>query len=271
MVVELLLGVVCGIVLSLLFGFGPAFFSQIQISLQYGFKKAYPFAFGVSAGDVIIVFLMLTVLKNIDCTELLHNVWVVSIGSLALGVMGFISFRKKVSDVSGEGSRIRFESKGGTPRRATIFAQGFIINFVNPFIWIYWVSVIALLSGETDLTLAQRYIFFLGLLLTTLALDVLKCKLASLLHRIITAKVLNTINKVTAVIMFVFAAYFLIAMINYQTNPEAREREQQQSPQSTEMIRKIRSFQPDSLTLHLRGPKHADSGRREDSTPPPIL
>ena len=63
---ELLLGIVCGIALSLFFSFGPAFFSQIRTSIQYGYRKSYPFAFGVSAGDVIIVFLMLTVLKNVN-------------------------------------------------------------------------------------------------------------------------------------------------------------------------------------------------------------
>ena len=77
---ELILGILCGIALSLFFSFGPAFFSQLRTSIQYGYRKSYPFAFGVSAGDVIIVFLMLTVLKNVDLYELLHNVWVASIG-----------------------------------------------------------------------------------------------------------------------------------------------------------------------------------------------
>ena len=249
MLIELLLGIVCGIALSLFFSFGPSFFSQLQTSIQYGFRKAYPFAFGVSAGDIIIVGLMLTVLKPDLCIEMLHNPWVASIGGAVIATMGIINLRKKVTHVENRESRIKFQSKEGDPRRLTIFVQGFIINFVNPLIWIYWISVITLLTGELELTMAERYIFFIGILGTTLSLDILKCKLASLLQRIITAKVLNITNKITGIILFVFATYLIGSMINYQVNPQAREQEQNKSSQSTEMIKKIHQMQNDTVTF----------------------
>ena len=92
---ELLLGILCGIALSLFFSFGPAFFSQLQSSIQYGYRKAFPFAFGVSASDIIIVFLMLTVLKNVELYELLHNTYVAIGGAAVLGAMGVYYLRKK--------------------------------------------------------------------------------------------------------------------------------------------------------------------------------
>ena len=107
--IELILGIVCGIALSLLFSFGPAFFSQLRTSIQYGFKKSYPFAFGVSAGDVIIVFLVLTVFKNVNLYEVLHNVWVASIGGAVLLIMGIHSFSKEVDSLEGKESRIKFK------------------------------------------------------------------------------------------------------------------------------------------------------------------
>lgn len=263
--IELILGIVCGIALSLLFSFGPAFFSQLRTSIQYGFKKSYPFAFGVSAGDVIIVFLVLTVFKNVNLYEVLHNVWVASIGGAVLLIMGIHSFRKEVDSLEGKESRIKFKDKGGEPRRRHIFFQGFVINFVNPLIWIYWVSVIALLTGELNLNPIERYIFFIGVLGTTLGLDVLKCKLASLLQRIITAKVLNITNKITAFVMFFFAGYLVISMILYQVSPKAREREQQQEPNTTKVIKKIHDLQNiDSINL-LR-PR---TGARSEGALPP--
>ena len=156
--IELILGIVCGIALSLFFSFGPAFFSQIRTSIQYGYRKSYPFAFGVSAGDVLIVFLMLTVLKNVNLYELLHNVWVASIGGAVLIIMGIYYLKKEVSSLEGKESRIKFKSIGSDPRRRTIFMQGFIINFVNPTIWIYWVSVIALLTGELNLSVTPHVV-----------------------------------------------------------------------------------------------------------------
>lgn len=239
---ELLLGIVCGIALSLFFSFGPAFFSQIRTSIQYGFRKSYPFAFGVSAGDVVIVALMLTVLKNADLYGVLHNVWVASIGGAVMVFMGIYFFRKKVHSletIEENGPRIKFRNADGDPRRRTIFFQGFLINFVNPTIWIYWISVITLVTGELNLTIFERYVFFIGVLGTTLAMDTLKCKLASMLQRIITARVINVSNRVCGVILFAFAAYLVVSMVRFQTHPEEGEPDQKQTVKSTEMIKNL--------------------------------
>ena len=256
---ELLIGIVCGLALSLFFSFGPAFFSQLRTSIQYGYRRSYPFAFGVSAGDVLCVGLMLTVLKNVDLFVALHNVWVASIASAVLIMMGVHYFKKEVTSLEGKESRIKFKSKDGDPRRLTVFFQGFVINFVNPFIWIYWVSVVALVSGEFGMVGIKRYIFFAGLLGTTLSMDLLKCKLASLLQRMVTAKVLNISNKVCAGIMFAFAAYLLGSMILYQVSPKAREREQSQPNNKTEMIKKIHNLQMDSLGQRMPWGKKNDT------------
>ena len=256
---ELFLGILCGVALSLFFSFGPAFFSQLRMSIQYGYRKSYPFAFGVSASDVIIVFLMLTVLKNVDLYELLHNVWVASIGGLVLVLMGIHFMHKEVTDMGKRGSKIKFKSIGGDPRRRTIFMQGFVINLANPLIWIYWVSVIALMTGELNLSITERYIFFIGVLGTTLGLDILKCKLASMLQRIITARLLNITNKICAVVMFVFAGYIIVSMVLYQVSPKVREHEQQQTPSSTQMIKKIHHLQKtDSSTAFWRSMRTQD-------------
>lgn len=247
---ELLLGILCGIALSLFFSFGPAFFSQLQSSIQYGYRKAFPFAFGVSASDIIIVFLMLTVLKNVELYELLHNTYVAIGGAAVLGAMGVYYLRKKplTATAPGTHSRLKFKMEGGQMRRSTIFLHGFIINLMNPLIWVYWVSVVTLVTGEFNLTIAERYLFFIGVLGATLSLDLLKCKLASLLQRIITARVLNITNKATAVIMFAFAAYMVVSMVLYQTDPKSRERQQQNNP--AEMFKNIHNL--GDSTLHIK-------------------
>ena len=258
--VELLLGIICGVTLSLFFSFGPAFFSQLRTSIQYGYRKSYPFAFGVSASDVLVVFLLLTVLQNVNLYEVLHNVWVASVGGAVLIMMGVHYFRKEVDDIKEKETRLKFKSKEGEPRRLSIFGQGFLINIVNPFIWIYWISVIALVSGELNLTVNERYIFFIGMLGTTLALDIVKCKLASMLQKMITAKVLNITNKACAIVMWGFAGYLIVSMILYQVSPKAREREQNQPNNKTEMIKKLHNLQKiDSLG------ELAPWGRRHDT------
>lgn len=275
MIEQLIFGIICGIALSLFFSFGPAFFSQLRTSIQYGFKRSYPFAFGVSAGDVLIVFLMLTVLKEFDPDRLynaLHTPWVATLGGAVLACMGIYYFRKKITHVNEDTkSRIKFKSVDGEPRRRTIFMQGFLINFINPLIWIYWVSVVTLLTGELKLSLAERYIFFVGVLGTTLGLDILKSKAASLLQRVITARLLNITNKATAIIMFGFAAYLVISMIIYQVDPAARERGQQQEPISTQMMRGVQTKKIDTSLLSPVNSKKNPADHEENiDTPDPV-
>jgi hypothetical protein len=87
---------------------------------------------------------------------------------------------------------------------------------------------------------------------STLGLDILKCKLASMLQQIITAKLLNITNKICAVVMFAFAAYIVVSMVLYQVSPKVREHEQQQGPpSSTQMIKKIHHLHKDENTFSL--------------------
>jgi hypothetical protein len=56
--------------------------------------------------------------------------------------------------------------------------------------------------------------------------------------------------------MFAFAGYIVVSMALYQVSPEVREHEQQQTPSSTQMIKKIHHLQKaDSSTAFWHLPK----------------
>lgn len=235
---ELLIGILCGIALSLLFSFGPAFFGLIQSSIEHGFRRAMAYAVGVSLSDVLVVALMLTVFKNVDMEAVLHNIYVALIGGAGIIAMGVYTFRKKTKPASGKHGHMKFRSTENVGRKQLLL-HGFLLNILNPFIWVYWISVITLLSGEMGLRGAERYLFFTGLLGATLGCDLLKCRLAAMLQQMITAKVLNIFNMVTGLIMIAFGVYLIGAMVVYQTNPEAREKEQEAIPQKTKVIQDL--------------------------------
>ena len=249
---ELIIGILCGIALSLFFSFGPAFFGLIQNSIEHGFRRAMAFAVGVSLSDILVVFLMLTVFKNVDMEAALHNIYVALIGGAGIIVMGVYTFRKKTKPASGKHGHMKFKSLENVGRKQLLL-HGFLLNILNPFIWVYWVSVITLLSGEVGLYGAERYVFFAGLLGATLGCDLLKCRLAAMLQQLITAKVLNIFNRVTGLILIAFGVYLIVAMVVYQTNPKVREKEQEKVPQSTKIIQ----------SLHNQVGK--DSARRADT------
>ncbi len=219
---ELLLGMLSGVLLSLFFSFGPAFFSLLQTSIHYGYKRAAPFAFGVFVADFFIVFLMLTVLKNVNMYGVLHDPWVASIAGIVILAMGIYTLFKRPSriEMSEDGTEVQMPN---VEKRRYVFIRGFLLNFVNPLIWIYWVSMIALMLGETGASSSEVYVFFAGLLGATLSLDLIKCKTASLFHRIITDRVLLIINRVVGVILIVFAFYVVFSMVLFHSDPDAQQ------------------------------------------------
>lgn len=236
-VIILLKGIISGVLLSLFFSFGPAFFSLLQTSIHYGYRRAMPFAFGISAGDILMVFLMLTVLKNVDMYGILHNVYVASVASIMIVCMGLFTMFYRVKRPYDSSEKELPDRVSSSESSYSVFFRGFLINLVNPMIWVYWVSVIALMLGETDNTTAEVYLFFIGLLSATLLLDLLKCKMASLLQQVITPRILNICNKVIGVVLILFAVYIFSSMVLFNTDSEAKQ--QQQIIQQTEMLKSM--------------------------------
>lgn len=234
---EFLVGIICGVLLSLFFSLGPAFFSLIQNSIHHGFRKAVSFAAGVSLSDIVIVLLMLTVLSNLDLNALLHNVYVSIIGGAATAIFGILTYRSKVkSAASGEG-RLKFSSIEVT-HRWQLMLKGFLLNILNPLIWLYWVSIITFLSAEMNLGVRERYFFFIGMLLAVFGTDVLKCRLAAMLQHWFTARIMNIFNKITGIILIAFSFYLVISMVRYQTG----HGKEPSNLKKTGLVQKVHNF-----------------------------
>jgi len=251
-----LLGIVGGIALSLFFSFGPAFFSQIQASIHYGFRNAVPFVFGVSASDVLIVLSLLLISRNVpidNLVDLINNRWVLYTGACILCAFGLYTMFLKTKRTAGEQEteRISFQNVQA-PSHFSIFMRGLLLNIFNPLLWIYWSTLVTLLLlNESDLTIAQRCLFFTGVLVTTLSMDILKCKLASLLQRIITYRFLKIFNKCIGLILIGFAAFMV-----YSASPKADTSNNQKSVEMMEGLMNSKPQMP-----HFR--------HRDSLTPPP--
>ena len=239
-----LLGILGGIALSLFFSFGPAFFSQLQASIHYGFRNAVPFAFGVSTSDVTIVALLLLISRNIPMDEmilLLNNRWVIYIGAGVVAGFGlytmFLKTRRAAE--SSENDKINFRNVQ-IPSRLSVYLHGLTLNFFNPVIWLYWATLVTILVfGDSEISIGHRYLFFGGVLSATLSMDVLKCKLASLLQRIITYRFLKIFNKTVGLILIGFAIVMVAStMPRFENNGNNR---------SVEMMQEIMNSKPPAL------------------------
>lgn len=213
-----LLGILGGIALSLFFSFGPAFFSQIQASIHYGFRNAVHFAYGVSTSDVLVVCILLLISKNIPMDEmlaLLNNRWIAYVGACVVAGFGLYTMLIKTRRAAEVGANDKISLRPiQNPSPLTTYFRGLSLNFFNPGIWIYWATLVTILiCGDNEISLGQRYLFFGGVLSATLCMDILKCKLASLLQRIITYRLMNIINKCLGLILIGFAVFMVATTI----------------------------------------------------------
>ena len=239
---EILIGILCGLALSLFFSYGPAFFALLQNSINYGFRKGVAFEMGVNASDILIVVLMLTLLHNVDLAPILHNPWVACIGGGAMMALGVATMLRKPA--KREGNRLVFEN---VPRGRELMVHGFALNTVNPSVWLYWISLITIISGEVDFTVGERYTFFISLLLAELAAGILKCRLASMLQNMVSAKMLTIINRVLGCILVGVGIFLIVSMIVHRRHPEMEEKEP--AGNAAQIIHRIHNIGKDTAAL----------------------
>ncbi len=190
--------------LIFLFSLGPAFFALIQTSIQHGFRKAMFFAVGVSVSDIFFVVVILFGLAKILETDD-FKFWIAIFGSAMLSAYAVYSWLKKpvVQEV---------ELTNDVNYLKYVF-KGFILNGINPFIIIFWLTWISTVSVNFDYGFNQQILFFVGMLVSILSLDLVKAFIANKLKHLITVNFVRTMNRVVAVVMLIFAArivYYLI-------------------------------------------------------------
>ena len=241
--VQFLLGLLGGVVLSLFFSFGPAFFSQIQASIHYGFRNAMPFAIGVSMSDILIVALFLFLSRNIPIEEivvLLNNRWIICIGAAVVASFGLYTMFVKTKRTAEVGEYERLSQNPMPPARKSVFFRGLFLNLLNPLIWLYWSTLVTLLvCGDAEISVVGRYLFFGGVLTATLGMDILKCKLASMLQRIITFRFLKIFNKTVGCILIAFAVVMVASSF------PRFERENSQRP--AQMMQEVMHTKPTTI------------------------
>lgn len=208
-ITTILCGMLYGVVISLCFSFGPAFFTLLQTSVEYGFKKAYPIAFGINANDIIVVTLLITLLRTTDVVAVMHKPLVSTIGAVALVAFGIYTMLKKQHDADRQGEAIQ------RVKSWQVYLKGLTINMFNPMIWIFWatfVSAPTLFGDRLSLSIApdQMGWLFVGVLMVTLSLDILKCKVASMLQHLFTARRLHIFNLVVGLVLVGFGVYLAL-------------------------------------------------------------
>lgn len=212
-------GVIVGLTLALIMGFGPAFFTLIQTSISRGFKSAMFLDLGIILNDIFIVALMMmtNVHFNINDREnIIYGGIAAGIILIIFGIYTFLLSPEKVIHIS-ENNNQKIDKMNDKfvdkPKWYVYITKGFIINIFNPFVWIFWVTCVATASSNFNSHKYSMIIFFAGVFATVLFFDILKAAGAYSLKRFFTEKMMKLLNQITGVILIIFGLFIAFRVI----------------------------------------------------------
>lgn len=212
-------GVIIGLSLALIMGFGPSFFTLIQTSISRGFKSAMFLDLGIILNDIFIVALMMmtNVQFNINDREnVIYGGIAAGIILIIFGIYTFLLSPEKIMHISENNNQKinnmneKFVDK---PKWYIFLTKGFVINIFNPFVWIFWVTCVATASSNFGGNKYSMIIFFLGVFATVLFFDILKAAGAYSLKRFFTEKMMKIMNQIIGIILIIFGLYIAVRVI----------------------------------------------------------
>lgn len=216
--------IVFGLTLAIVMGFGPAFITLIQTSIHRGFRSAAWFAFGVFLNDALMVSLcVLTSIQVVANNE--RELFLFSLGAgIILILFGIFTYTRKVKENSFKGIKERtdelidenrdaFKKDDDTPKWFVFLGKGFVLNVLNPFVWIFWFSTVAITAGNMGGNKVKVLLFFAIVLGISFSCDLLKAKGASFLKKFFNAKRIMIMNKIIGWGLVLFGLYFIVSGI----------------------------------------------------------
>ena len=204
---SLLEGALLGLSLAFLFGFGPAFFALIQTAIQRGFWPAVLLALGIFINDVFIVTVSL--LGSSQLFQATDNFKIIGIiGGSLLIVFGLYNIRTKPAAQSAEQQLVK-----NSPHPLIFIGKGFLLNIANPFVWIFWISVVVGVTARFKAETSQIFTFFASALIVVFLSDIVKSFAAFQFKKFATATFILYVHRIAAIGLIAFGIFLIIRAV----------------------------------------------------------
>lgn len=212
-------GIIIGLSLALVMGFGPSFFTLIQTSINRGFKSAMLLDLGIILNDVMIVCLMMMTNLQFNITDERNLMFAGISAGIILIIFGIYTFSlspQKIINIS-ESNNLTIEKMNekfdDEPSWYVYISKGFVINIFNPFVWIFWITCVATASSNYGGNKNSLILFFIGVFSTVLFFDIIKAAGAYSLKKFFTENMLKRLNQITGVALILFGLYLIIRVL----------------------------------------------------------
>lgn len=194
--------IIAGFVLSVMIG--PVFFLLLETSIRKGVRAALAFDCGVFLSDIIYILLAYVFYNEVANLLDGDNSYMIQVvGGVIFVVFGLIQLLKKPEAMTKEDT----EGINQTKDYLMLGLKGFLLNFANPAVIVYWFSVIAFgakkldngAKGSSD----YMWVYITVLIITFFSIDILKILGAKKLRPFITDRVLTGLNRLTGLIILI--------------------------------------------------------------------
>lgn len=201
-------GILLGLTLAVLFG--PALFTLLQTSIHRGFRAGMLIATGIILSDLAIVMLCYFGVTQLLMNQRNYLVLGLLSGLILIG-FGLVTFNRKASGLNSNNG-VNEKMPGAT----TFMLKGFLLNFANPFIWIFWISLMVGISANYDQNKTAILVFFAGALITIFGTDIAKVIIANRIKQFLTITFMTWVNRLVGVILCSFGIVLIVRVcLNY--------------------------------------------------------
>lgn len=206
----LLKGILTGFILSIMIG--PVFFLLLETSIRKGIRAAIAFDIGVFLSDFIYIIIALIFYSEVSkITSGEYGNIISIVGGIILIAYGLVTLLKKPKEDKKEADKQLNNQKKDM---LLLGLKGFLLNFANPGVIFYWITVIALgADGKKNTNEAideSTYWYILIIMVTFFSLDLLKIIGAKKLRPFITENVLVGLNRLIGLIIIGTGALLVI-------------------------------------------------------------
>jgi len=205
--------ILIGLFLSVVVNMGPAFITLVQTSLHRGARSAAWFALGVILNDAMVISLcVLTSVQVVMRSQFEASLACIGAGIILL-LFGFFTYRRKVKgreELIEKRSEEIMKNASDKPAWFVFLGKGFVLNILNPFVWIFWFSAVAVVAGNMGGNKLSTIVFFGIVLATTLAMELLKAWSAARLKKFLNPERTELMNKIAGVLLMLCGAYFIV-------------------------------------------------------------
>lgn len=170
---------------------GPVFFTLLYSSLHYGFRAGASVAAGIALSDLLVAGLLLVFgLDNFFQKQFERSEVHMAAALLLIGLGVWYGLKK--GDPPPE--------KTFTARRMGAFVlKGFSVNFINPFVFVAWISILG--HGSLRLNGKGLTLYVAGALMGIFATDLLKVAVAKQIRRFFSPEFLRWVYRVIALLL----------------------------------------------------------------------